>query len=1566
MALITGTSDDDSFTAETETQAVTVTLVNPYSGRVIELENENKEVLKHTYDGGDGFDEIILSTSETSGDYFSLFDDLGNQVLVNIEFIFAGPGIDIINLSHTAPVDPASAPYAVTGGFEDDIIWGNDTNEFFASGYGDDELDGGPGDDILMGNEDNDVIFGGVGNDTIYGDDETYIQPELHGNDTLIGNEGDDNLFGGYGDDTYVYNSGDGNDVIDDVDGTETIVFGPGILPTDISYTVDGNDLLLTITGAEAGSIRIVDHFTTGTVEFVRFDDTSEFDITSGTPVSTAPPNTDPVAQDDNISGFMNGPFNGNVLADNGNGADSDIDGDTLQVVPAIITTALGATVVLNANGDFTYTPLIEYLGPDSFTYTVQDGNGGSDTATVNITVTPITGTANDDTITGTQYGDVILGLEGNDTLKGGAGEDYIEGGDGDDRIEGGSGQDEMYGGAGNDRIYGGSERDTIYGDDGDDFLDGGTENDLLVGGDGDDVLTGREGADVLSGNDGNDKLYGGDGDDILLGGAGNDVMKGDAGKDSLNGHDGDDEMYGGADDDYLVGSAGNDRLIGNTGDDTLDGGTGDDFLNGEEGNDKLYGGDGNDELYGQEDDDLLEGGAGNDRLEGGSGNDILRGGDGDDMLYGQAGDDTLEGGDGNDEYRYYDGYGNETITDTSGIDTLRLGAGLTFADLSFARTGDDLVVTVGTSGTVYINDHFGTGMIENLRFVDGTIMDMSDGFQNLSPEAQDDSFVAPMNQQLSGNLIADNGNGADSDPEGQVIKVQANSFTTALGGVVTLLENGDFTYMPANGFYGNDSFTYILEDSAGATDTATVSILVDATRGTPGDDIMEGTPFNDRLIGRGGDDTINGRAGDDHIFGDDGNDTLNGQGGNDYIVGGDGDDVIKGGSGDDKLFGQVGEDTLHGGAGDDEVYGGAGNDTLRGGDGNDIMDGQDDDDVVYGQNGDDRIRGGAGNDTLHGGAGSDQLNGGTGDDDLRGGNDDDKLYGEDGNDILRGGNGNDLLEGGEGDDDLRGNAGDDVLKGGEGNDKLYGQAGDDALNGDAGDDLLSGGAGNDVLKGGAGNDDLRGGNDDDILYGEDDNDILHGGNGNDQLFGGEGDDDLRGNAGDDTLNGGEGNDKLYGQDGDDTLNGDAGDDTLNGGRGNDVIHGGDGNDKLVGHVGNDVLYGGDGDDIIHGDGGARSLYVREDIFSHTFSNTSAYPNPVDSNAAKSGSYSPIGIKSGDLSPGYATTMHVKVHDTNAGYNNTVGHYSVAADGTIMAVGIDILASKSTPGGFEYDVAVDGEASSVALFIVANGFNKSNVLKNLDLSDGGEFSFVYRHGQAEERLAKITDAADDIDLVYTLNGVDQVIKGEIYHTSENNSGAAINGDGKAHVLSGLVDTDDSSILRIGFEDLKNYGDADFNDFVVDVSFETVTVETLISDADDVLYGGAGNDKIYGGYGNDEIHGGAGNDKLYGGEGSDKFVFDAITDGTDTIMDFEQGIGGDIIDITNILTGFEEGVDDLNDFVQVVTQGGNDVLRVNADGVGTDFVNIAIIKGGVGGASAQDLVDSGNLAVQDVI
>lgn len=62
---------------------------------------------------------------------------------------------------------------------------------------------------------------------------------------------------------------------------------------------------------------------------------------------------------------------------------DSDIDGDTLTV-SAVDTTGTLGTVDLES-GVVSYTPPAGFLGSDSFGYTVSDGNGGTDTATVTI-----------------------------------------------------------------------------------------------------------------------------------------------------------------------------------------------------------------------------------------------------------------------------------------------------------------------------------------------------------------------------------------------------------------------------------------------------------------------------------------------------------------------------------------------------------------------------------------------------------------------------------------------------------------------------------------------------------------------------------------------------------------------------------------------------------------------------------------------------------------------------------------------------------------------------------------------------------------------------------------------------------------------------------------------------------------------------------------------------------------------------------------------------------------------------------------------------------------------------
>lgn len=97
-------------------------------------------------------------------------------------------------------------------------------------------------------------------------------------------------------------------------------------------------------------------------------------------------------------------------------GNDSDADGDALAV--SAVTAASYGSVVVNSDYTITYTPAANYNGSDSFTYTVTDGNGGSDTATVGIIISAVNDApvARDDSATTEQDTAVTINVLGNDS----------------------------------------------------------------------------------------------------------------------------------------------------------------------------------------------------------------------------------------------------------------------------------------------------------------------------------------------------------------------------------------------------------------------------------------------------------------------------------------------------------------------------------------------------------------------------------------------------------------------------------------------------------------------------------------------------------------------------------------------------------------------------------------------------------------------------------------------------------------------------------------------------------------------------------------------------------------------------------------------------------------------------------------------------------------------------------------------------------------------------------------------------------------------------------------------
>ena len=64
-----------------------------------------------------------------------------------------------------------------------------------------------------------------------------------------------------------------------------------------------------------------------------------------------------------------------------------------------------------------------------------------------------------------------------------------------------------------------------------------------------------------------------------------------------------------------------------------------------------------------------------------------------------------------------------------------------------------------------------------------------------------------------------------DSDPDGDDLTIK--SFTHGAHGKVSRGSNGELIYIPDDGFFGQDSFTYVISDGSGGSDEATVSITV-------------------------------------------------------------------------------------------------------------------------------------------------------------------------------------------------------------------------------------------------------------------------------------------------------------------------------------------------------------------------------------------------------------------------------------------------------------------------------------------------------------------------------------------------------------------------------------------------------------------------------------------------------------------------------------------------------------------------------------------------------------------
>ncbi len=129
--------------------------------------------------------------------------------------------------------------------------------------------------------------------------------------------------------------------------------------------------------------------------------------------INVNPKNDSPIAGNDSFSTNEKTSITGNLLADNGNGIDSDPDGDTVSIlsingaasaIDSEITLPSGALLTVNENGMMNYDPgpEINALGfisktiQDSYSYTITDKNGGTASAMAVITISGVTDTLED------------------------------------------------------------------------------------------------------------------------------------------------------------------------------------------------------------------------------------------------------------------------------------------------------------------------------------------------------------------------------------------------------------------------------------------------------------------------------------------------------------------------------------------------------------------------------------------------------------------------------------------------------------------------------------------------------------------------------------------------------------------------------------------------------------------------------------------------------------------------------------------------------------------------------------------------------------------------------------------------------------------------------------------------------------------------------------------------------------------------------------------------------------------------------------------------------------------
>ena len=591
---------------------------------------------------GTGVTQVAIDLESTPGS--GVGDGAADSVTVNgtagndtVQVAGTGGSVSVTGLPASvtlAGAEGANDRLIVNGGAGNDVI----NAAGLAAGSVQLTIDGGAGNDTITGSQGDDILIGGDGNDTV------------------IGGRGNDVAFLGNGNDRFVWNPGDGSDVVEGQAGTDTLVFNGANVNENIDISANGSRVrMFRDVGNVTMDLNGIEHIRLATLGGA---DTITVNDLTGT-------DTKQVAID--LAGTLGGTV-GDGQPDSVivNGTTGDDHISVASSGSSIVVNGLAAQVSIN-NAEPANDSLVINGGTGNDTIDASRLHAGQ----VNVT---INGGDGNDTITGSAGNDTVIGGRGNDVASLGAGDDTFvwNPGDGSDTVDGGAGNDTLL-------FKGANVNESI---------------DISANGKGATLTRDVGGVTMnLTNIENIDVNALGGADTITV----DDLSKTDVkhvGID-LSATPGSGTGDGQVDTVVINGTSGNDTInvTDNNGVVTVTGLATDVTITGFEATDHLV-------INGLGGDDIINaaglgagmlltanGGDGNDVLIGGTGNDTLSGGAGDDILIGGGGVDTLDGGTGNNTVLQGSATRNGAVSDGSPAASVALLG--QFMASSFVSAGD-------------------------------------------------------------------------------------------------------------------------------------------------------------------------------------------------------------------------------------------------------------------------------------------------------------------------------------------------------------------------------------------------------------------------------------------------------------------------------------------------------------------------------------------------------------------------------------------------------------------------------------------------------------------------------------------------------------------------------------------------------------------------------------------------------------------------------------------------------------------------------------------------------------